>query len=546
MPERPTPADAQPRQQRLPLDWSAAEPPRPPAAPLVSEPAAPAPPDDAAGEEAMAHAVTPVPDVAAAAAPAPAAPAPVVTEVAPVAEPLAAPEPLPVAASEPAPSHAVEPTAAPAPVAEPVHATDPVPPPVVAAPEPVPVALSFTLPPRRRPTEPAAAAAPEAAPAAPPVEHPAAAAASMPPTSPVAANDPPPVAEVAPVAAAEPAPAYTPDPSPLMATMVRPMPKLPPPPAPDGAAEPRPVGEKTELKIVKKAAIAISPPTGGPLSTPPTGVPLGPLPLAPRVGRPTVGNVPSGKHENPTMVLKKRSPSGDDAPPADAAADPTLPAVPAIAAPDITPAPALAPAPAVPVLGGPTLGQKLLQARTEKGFSLSQVSELTHVRTDYLTLIEADAFDQMPVAAVYTRSYIKTLCRHYGLDPVLCVAEFEAWRGAKGGADPATTPLDPTKVFRPEPSDPGEDGPPAKSPRSLILAFAILGAVVVIIIAASLIKSAYFSGPRLDGPLPVLTDDQLREVIPPEVLPMRELPVPTDGAKPATGAGPAGRTGAGN
>jgi cytoskeletal protein RodZ len=62
------------------------------------------------------------------------------------------------------------------------------------------------------------------------------------------------------------------------------------------------------------------------------------------------------------------------------------------------------------------IGHILQTARKEKGWTVSDVSKHTRIRTKYLELIELNEFDSLPGIA-YTRGFIKSYAEAVGLVP---------------------------------------------------------------------------------------------------------------------------------
>jgi hypothetical protein len=63
-----------------------------------------------------------------------------------------------------------------------------------------------------------------------------------------------------------------------------------------------------------------------------------------------------------------------------------------------------------------SLGETLRQARLDRGVSLADAEDETHIRLKYLEALEAEDFGVLP-ALVYTRGFIRTYARYLGLDP---------------------------------------------------------------------------------------------------------------------------------
>jgi cytoskeletal protein RodZ len=57
-----------------------------------------------------------------------------------------------------------------------------------------------------------------------------------------------------------------------------------------------------------------------------------------------------------------------------------------------------------------SLGQYLKRMRTEKGYSLSDISAMTCIGIEYLAAVEAEYFQKLPAHTV-TKSYVRTYAR---------------------------------------------------------------------------------------------------------------------------------------
>lgn len=63
-----------------------------------------------------------------------------------------------------------------------------------------------------------------------------------------------------------------------------------------------------------------------------------------------------------------------------------------------------------------SLGETLRQARLDRGASLVDAEDETHIRRKYLEALEAEDYASLP-ALVYTRGFIRNYARYLGLDP---------------------------------------------------------------------------------------------------------------------------------
>ena len=64
----------------------------------------------------------------------------------------------------------------------------------------------------------------------------------------------------------------------------------------------------------------------------------------------------------------------------------------------------------------PTIGQKLRQARTERGVELSEVERATKIRAKFLEAMEGDRWEDLP-APVYARGFLDIYARYLGPRP---------------------------------------------------------------------------------------------------------------------------------
>ena len=71
----------------------------------------------------------------------------------------------------------------------------------------------------------------------------------------------------------------------------------------------------------------------------------------------------------------------------------------------------------------PTIGQKLRQARTERGVELSEVERATKIRAKFLEAMEEDRWGALP-APVYARGFLDIYARYLGLDQQALLDEY--------------------------------------------------------------------------------------------------------------------------
>ena len=71
----------------------------------------------------------------------------------------------------------------------------------------------------------------------------------------------------------------------------------------------------------------------------------------------------------------------------------------------------------------PTIGQKLCEARADRGLELSAVERATKIRVKFLEAMEEDRWDDLP-APVYARGFLDIYARHLGLDHEAILDEY--------------------------------------------------------------------------------------------------------------------------
>lgn len=82
-----------------------------------------------------------------------------------------------------------------------------------------------------------------------------------------------------------------------------------------------------------------------------------------------------------------------------------------------------------------SVGDKLKALREERGLSIGDLSEQTHIGSHVIEDLERDDYSHMS-AAVYGSGFIKIIAKHYGIDGTSLRSEFatqyQAWTEAKG------------------------------------------------------------------------------------------------------------------
>jgi hypothetical protein len=91
----------------------------------------------------------------------------------------------------------------------------------------------------------------------------------------------------------------------------------------------------------------------------------------------------------------------------------------------------------------PELGQRLREARIERGIELSEAERATKIRTKFLRAMEEDRWEALPAPA-YARGFLSTYARFLGLDDAALVDQLRRTAG-----EPHPSDQIPSKVLRP-------------------------------------------------------------------------------------------------
>ena len=91
-----------------------------------------------------------------------------------------------------------------------------------------------------------------------------------------------------------------------------------------------------------------------------------------------------------------------------------------------------------------TLGEKLRQAREERGFTISEVAEQTRISSLYLQSIENDDYNTLP-GGIFNKGFVKSFAKFVGLNEQEALDDYGRLISQTETSDP-----DELKVFRPE------------------------------------------------------------------------------------------------
>ncbi len=155
-----------------------------------------------------------------------------------------------------------------------------------------------------------------------------------------------------------------------------------------------------------------------------------------------------------------------------------------------------------------TIGERLLEARQRRGVSIREAAEATKVRGDYLMAMEANQFDNIPLADVYKRGFLKIYARFLRLDADRIIGEYNGLLAARmphGAKVRRVTELNetsgrPSELREPEAPDEFASGAIefAERPdnRNRTLAIAAILAVCVIGVTVAGVKSCGSDSPE--------------------------------------------------
>jgi cytoskeletal protein RodZ len=91
-----------------------------------------------------------------------------------------------------------------------------------------------------------------------------------------------------------------------------------------------------------------------------------------------------------------------------------------------------------------TLGEKLRQAREERGISISEVAEQTRISPHYLDLIENDDYRTLP-GGIFNKGFVKSYAKYVGIDEQEALQDYASLISTQEGV-----PSDDPKTYKPE------------------------------------------------------------------------------------------------
>ncbi len=83
----------------------------------------------------------------------------------------------------------------------------------------------------------------------------------------------------------------------------------------------------------------------------------------------------------------------------------------------------------------PSFGEELRRAREERGVSLRQIADATHIGVRFLQAIESDNYAILP-GGIFNRAFVKNYARYIGLDEEQALARYNQQLEEQGGEPP--------------------------------------------------------------------------------------------------------------
>jgi cytoskeletal protein RodZ len=90
-----------------------------------------------------------------------------------------------------------------------------------------------------------------------------------------------------------------------------------------------------------------------------------------------------------------------------------------------------------------TLGEKLRQAREERGISISEVAEQTRISALYIQSIENDDYRTLP-GGIFNKGFVKSFAKYVGVDEQEALQDYGALTGSQN-----IQSIDESKTYRP-------------------------------------------------------------------------------------------------
>lgn len=117
-----------------------------------------------------------------------------------------------------------------------------------------------------------------------------------------------------------------------------------------------------------------------------------------------------------------------------------------------------------------TLGEKLRQAREERGITLSEVADQTRISPLYIESIENDDYRSLP-GGIFNKGFVKSFAKYVGVDEQEALQSYAELAGSQ-----VSQVVDEPKTYRPEVLT--DDRSSSLSLSTIVFAVIIVGAIV--------------------------------------------------------------------
>jgi cytoskeletal protein RodZ len=188
-----------------------------------------------------------------------------------------------------------------------------------------------------------------------------------------------------------------------------------------------------------------------------------------------------------------------------------------------------------------TLGQVLVEARAQAGLSVSEVAERTKVPPTFIEAVENNRYKDLP-AHLYARGHLAKLCATYKIQAAPVMALYQDAVGAEAPAQQqAATPRPPAAgaisqgdsevapIQNVLQSSATAGGAGNRLATTVVL-FALVLIAVLVVAGFALTQYRSWRMNREDNKLGVdpnaTSDLEIEEFIPPQPLPLKEIPMP--------------------
>ena len=169
--------------------------------------------------------------------------------------------------------------------------------------------------------------------------------------------------------------------------------------------------------------------------------------------------------------------------------------------------------------GRKSVGRKLREAREHLHLSISEVAEATRIRNDYIIALEQHTINATPLAPVYVKSYIKSLCRHYDIRADALLSEYTS-----ALPQSKTSPGGLEQIDEKPPATNGEERFSTAVKWSMVAIFVLIAVLTISFFVID--RNLDIATAPPESMLQPLQEKDLGRFMPPSEVPLRKLEVP--------------------